>query len=165
MRITLHSATELQLEDSGRGLVAFGGLSIAAALLGAGFAYRDGKTFAVLIALVAFGGAGVVMLRRARAAVHHFDLRRRTLTIETRPVFTSDRAAREVTTFPLDTLSDVTLEESSPDAGSRHSHTFRPVYVFRDGRRVPLVPYYTSGKTAKAALQATIRDFLSRARS
>lgn len=160
MRITLHSATELQLEDSGRGLVAFGGLFIAAALLGAGFAWRDGKTFAVLVALVAFGGAGVYMLRRAQAAVHHFDLRRGTLTIETRPVFTSDRAAREVTTYPLETLSDITLEESSSDAGSRHSYTYRPVYVFRDGRRVPLVPYYTSGKAAKAALQATVQDFL-----
>ena len=163
MRITLHSATELQLEDSGRGMVAFGGLFIAAALLGAGFAWRDGKTFAVLVALVAFGGAGVYMLRRAQAAVHRFDLRRGTLTIETRPVFTSDEAAREITTYPLASLSDITLEESSSDAGSRHSYTYRPVYVFRDGRRVPLLPYYTSGKRSKAALQFVVRDFLSRA--
>jgi len=165
MRITLHSATELQLEDSGRGLVAFGGLFIAAALLGAGFAWRDGKTFAVVVALVAFGGAGVYMLRRAQAAVHRFDLRRGTLTIETRPVFTSDKAAREVTTYPLESLSDMTVEESSSDADSRHSYTYRPVYVFRDGRRVPLLPYYTSGRAAKAALQAAVREFLNRARS
>ena len=165
MRITLHSATELQLEDSGRGMVAFGGLFIAAALLGAGFAWRDGKTFVVLLVLVVFGGGGVLMLRRARAAVHRFDVRRGTLTIETRPLFTSDKAAREVTTYPLESLSDVTLEESSPDADSRHSYTYRPVYVFRDGRRVPLLPYYTSGKAAKAALQATVRDFLKRTRS
>lgn len=164
MRVTLHTATELQLEDSGRGLVAFGGLFIAAALFGAGFAWRDGKTVAVVVALVAFGGAGVYMLWRAQAAIHRFDLRRGTLTIETRPVFTSDPAARETTTYPLESLSDITLEESSPDTDSRHSYTYRPVYVFRDGRRVPLLPYYTSGKRAKAALQATVRDFLSRAR-
>lgn len=164
MRITLHSPTELQLEDSGRGLVAFGGLFIAAALLSAGFAYRDGKPFAVLVALLAFGGAGVYMLRRARAAVHHFDQRRGTLTIETRPVFTSDAAAREITTYPLESLSDLTLEESSGDDGSRHSYTYRPVYVFRDGRRVPLLPYHTSGKAAKAALQATVREWLLAAR-
>jgi hypothetical protein len=164
MRVTLHSETELQLENSGRGMVAFGALFIASALLSAGFAYHGGKPWAALIALCAFGGGGIVMLRRAQASVHHFDGRRGTLTIRTRPVFASDPAFRETTSYPLDTLSDLTLEESSPDAGSRHSHTWRPVYVFRDGRRLPLVPYYTSGRKAKEALQATVREFLAHAR-
>jgi hypothetical protein len=163
MRITRQNATELLLEDSGRGLLSLAALCIGAAATSAGFALRDGKVAAALLVLGLFGAAGIVMLRRARSQTHHFDLRRRTLTIASRPAIALGSTTLEVVTHPLASLADVVIEEGSPDrSGQTHSYTYRLVYVFADGARRPLLPYFTAGRARYAALQATLRGVLGR---
>jgi hypothetical protein len=165
MRITRQSAAELLLEDSGRGLLFIAAMCIGIAAISAFFAAREGKVAAALIVLTAFGAAGVVMLRRAREQTHHFDLRRETLTIASRPALALGAAAWEVETHPLSSLADVVVEESSSaPSGRTHSYTYRLVYVFADGARRPLLPYYTSGRSQYAALQETLRALLRRQR-
>src|SRR5688500_14124178 len=134
MRITRHTASELQLEDSGLGMIIFGTIAIVAAVVGAGLAIQDGKLAAAMVVLGGFGPAGMLMLRRAESAIHHFDVQRGILTVDTRPVLGADEDDRVAVTFPLHTLADLTLEESSStDGDGTRTHTYRPVYVFRDG--------------------------------
>lgn len=162
MRIARQSATELQLEDSGFTMLAFGLLAIAAAILCGGFAFQDGKLAAALVVVGGFGSAGIVMLRRAEAIVHHFDLQRGLLTVDTRPVLASGEDDRKAVTYPLHTIADLVLEESSStDGDGTRSHVFRPVYLFRDGTRLPLVQHYTSQRTRQAEIQAAVRSVLS----
>ena len=164
MRITRHTASELQLEDSGLGLVLFGTLAIVVALLSAGFAIQDGKMAAAVVVVGGFGSAGLIILRRAKSAIHHFDLQRGILTVDTRPVLGTDEDDREAVTYPLHTLVDVTLEESSStDGDGTRTHTYRPVYVFRDGTRRPLLPYFTTQVSGQAEVQAAVRSVLVRA--
>ena len=165
MRITLQSDDELLLEDSGRGLVAFGALAVAVSLIVGGAAVLDGKPVVALIVLGAFGVAGVYMLRAARAQTHQFDLRRGTLTIASRPAIARGMTTVEVATYPLASLADVVLEESpSANGGRTHSYTYRLAYVFADGARRPLRSYYTSGRAGYAKLQEHLRAVLERAR-
>lgn len=162
MRITRRTPTELQLEDSGAGLVAFGVLVMAVAVLTAGFALHDGKLAAAIVVLGGFGSAGIVMLRRAASVIHHFDMQRAILTVDTRPVLAVDADDRRAVTYPLHTLADLTLEEStSTDSDGTHTLTFRPVYVFRDGTRLPLLPYYTSQRSTQVEIQDAVRSILS----
>ena len=161
MRITRQDASELQLEDSGLGLVMFGILALVMAVGCAGFAINEGKFAAAVIVLGGFGSAGMVMLRRARSAVHHFDLQRGILTVDTRPVLAADDHDRMAVTYPLATLSDLVLEESTAtDNDGFHTRTYRPVYLFRDGTRLPLVPYYLNQVSGQMAIQAAVRSIL-----
>lgn len=161
MKMTRQSATELQLEDSGLAVVAFGILAIAVAIFGAGFALQDGKIAAAIVLIGGFGSAGIVMLRRAQATIHHFDLQRSLLTVESRPVLAIDGDDRTAVTYPLHTIADLVLEESSStDGDGTRSHVFRPVYVFRDGTRLPLVQHYTSQRARQVAIQAAVRSVL-----
>ena len=162
MRIARQSATELQLEDSGFTMLAFGILAVAAAIFCGGFAFQDGKLAAALVVLGGFGSAGIVMLRRAEAIVHHFDLQRGLLTVDTRPALASGDDDRRAVTYPLHTIADLVLEESSStDSDGTRSHVFRPVYVFRDGTRLPLVQHYTSQRASQAGIQTAVRSALS----
>ena len=162
MRITRQTETELQLEDSGAGLVAFGVLAIAVAVLTAGFALHDGKLAAAIIVLGGFGSAGIVMLRRAEAVIHHFDIQRAILTVDTRPVLAVDDDDRKAVTYPLHALADLTLEEStSADSDGTRTLTFRPVYRFQDGTRLPLLPYYTSQRSTQEQIQAAVRAIIA----
>lgn len=162
MRMTRQSATELQLEDSGVAVVAFGILAIAAAIFGAGFALQDGKVAAAIILVGGFGSAGIVMLRRAQATIHHFDLQRGLLTVDSRPVLAIDGDDRTTVTYPLHTIADLVLEgSSSADGDGTPAHVFRPVYVFRDGTRLPLVQHYTAQHTRQVGIQSAVRSVLS----
>ena len=161
MRITRHTATELQLEDSGKTMIAFGLLAIAIAVLVAGLAINDGKFAAAAIVLGGFGSTGIVILRRAEAAVHHFDVHRGILTIDTRPVLAVDDDDRKAVTYPLRALTDIVVEASAREAGDGpNAHAFRPVYVFNDGSRLPLVPYYSAKRSKQEAIQAAVRSLL-----
>lgn len=165
MRITRHTASELQLEDSGLGLILFGAIALITAVVTAGFAIHEGKLAAAAIVVGGFGSAGLVMLRRAKAAIHHFDLQRGLLTVDTRPVLGTDEDDREAVTYPLHTLVDVTLEEhSTTDYDGTRTHTYRPVYVFSDGTRRPLLPYFTTQVSGQAEIQAAVRSMLVKAR-
>ena len=162
MRITRRTASELQLEDSGMGLILFGTIAIVAAIVGAGLAIQDGKLAAAVVVLGGFGPAGLIMLRRAESAIHHFDLQRGILTIDTRPVLGADEDDRSAVTYPLHTIADLTLEESSStDGDGTRTHTYRPVYVFRDGTRRPLLPYFTTQRPSQAEVQAAVRSVIS----
>lgn len=141
--------------------MALGVLALAAAIGVGALAWRDGKTGAALIVVAVFGTAGVICLRRARASIHRMDLRRGTLTIQTMPVIAVGARTSETTTYPLSDLMDLTLEEMSPDDDGRHTRTYRPVYVFRNGLRVPLRPNYTAFKDWQEALQVTVRAVLA----
>ncbi len=164
VRITRQTASELQLEDSGLGMVLFGTLAIVVAVVSAGFAINDGKLAAAVVVVGGFGSAGLLILRRATSAIHHFDLQRGILTIDTRPVLGTDEDDREAVTYPLHTLADVTLEgSSSTDGDGTRMHTYRPVYVFRDGTRRPLLPYFTTQVGAQSEIQAAIRSVLVKA--
>lgn len=160
MRITRHTATELQLEDSGRTMIAWGLVAITVAILVAGLAINDGKFAAAAIVLGGFGSTGIIILRRAEAAMHHFDLQRGILTVDTRPVLAVDEDDRKAVTYPLGTLADLVLEAASPDTGDRNAHTFRPVYVFTDGSRLPLVAYHTARRSNQEAIQTAVRSIL-----
>ena len=162
MRITRHTASELQLEDSGLGMIVFGTIAIVAAIVGAGLAIQDGKFAAAAVILGGFGPAGLIMLRRAEAAIHHFDIQRGILTVDTRPVLGAEEGDRVAVTYPLHTLADLTLEgSSSTDGHGTRTHTYRPVYVFRDGTRRPLLPYFTSQRASQAELQTAVRSVIS----
>ena len=162
MRITRHTASELQLEDSGLGMVVFGTVAIFAAILCAGLAIQSGKFAAAVIVLGGFGPAGLIMLRRAESAIHHFDLQRGILTVDTRAVLGADEDDREAVTYPLHTIADLVLEESSStDGDGTRTHTYRPVYVFRDGTRRPLLPYFTNQQSRQAEVQAAVRSVIS----
>ena len=165
MRVVHQSATELVLEDSGRGMLLFGGLCLGVAIVAAGFALRDGQWIAALVVLGAFGAAGAVMLRRAESQTHRLDLRQGTLTIASRPALALGATrTSEVTTRPLAEVADVVIEESTPShAGRTHGYTYRLAYLFADGARRPLLPYYTSGRGGYEALQSTLREALGRA--
>ena len=165
MRITQQSERELLLEDSGRGLVAFGALFVTVSAIVAGGALREGKGWVALLVTAVFGIAGIVMIVKARAQTHHFDLRRGILTIASRPTLALLGTTLEVVTHPLETLQDVVLTESHNASGTRaHSRTYRLEYVFADGARRPLRPYYTTGRTGYAAIQDALRAALARAR-
>lgn len=164
MRITRQTATELQLEDSGRAVIAFGLVAIVFAVLAAVVAMNDGRYAAAAIVLGGFGSTGIVILRRAEAAVHHFDLQRGILTVDTRPALAVDEDDRKAVTYPLRTLADVALEASGREAGDGDlPRTLRPVYVFSDGSRLPLVPYYTAQRSKQEAIQAAVRSILGAA--
>ena len=164
MRITRHTASELQLEDSGLGLILFGAIALVTAVVIAGFAIHQGKLAAAAVVIGGFGPAGLIMLRRAEAAIHHFDLQRGILTVDTRPVLGTDEDDRAAVTYPLHTLVDLTFEEhSTTDYDGTRTHTYRPVYVFRDGTRRPLLPYYTTRLSSHAELQAAVRSVLVKA--
>lgn len=162
MRITRNTAAELQLEDAGYWMVAFGALALVTAVVVAAFAAREGETIAGILILGAFGGAGVVVLRRARSVVHRFDRQRATLTIEARPILVPGSRSVERMTYEIASLADLALEEqSSTGESGMRTHTFRPVYVFSDGRRIPLLAYYTSQVIAQKTLQAAVRAWLA----
>ena len=161
MRITRQDASELQLEDSGLGMVAFGIIFLVAAVACAGMAINEGKVAAAVIVLGGFGSAGMLILRRARASVHHFDLQRGILTVETRPALAADDQDRVAVTYPLTTLADIVLEESDgADGGRTHTRMYRPVYRFQDGTRLPLRPNYVNELSGQLKIQAAVRAIL-----
>lgn len=162
MRITRHTASELQLEDSGIRLVVFGACLIVMALVSAGIAISAGKLAAAAVVVGGFGSAGLIMLRRAESAIHHFDLQRGILTVDSRPVLGADEDDRVAVTYPLHTLVDMIFEEQGMDGDGTRTHLFRPVYIFRDGTRRPLLPYFTNERSGKPELQAAVRSVITR---
>lgn len=165
MRITRQDATELLLEDSGKSFVAFGAFFVVFSAISGHFVLRDGKGWLGLLIVCVFAIAGLVMIARARAQTHYWDLRHGRLTISSRPTLALFGTTTEVVEYPLDSVQDVVLEEStSGGAGQARTRTYRLAYLFADGQRRPLRPYYTSGRGGYASLQESLRSALARVR-
>lgn len=165
MRITRQSATELLLEDSGRLLLALGAACIAATAITSLFALREDKGAVALLVVCVFCATGVVMISRARTQTHHIDLRRGTLTISSRPALALLGTTLDVAEYRLDSVRDVVLEDGGSVGGGRSiGRTYRLAYVFADGARRPLQPYFTTGRSGYATMQETLRAALARVR-
>ena len=118
-----------------------------------------------LFVVAVFALTGIVVIARARGQTHHFDLRRGALTIASRPALALLGTTQEVVRRPLASLQDVVLENGGT-VGGDHSvgRTYRLAYVFADGARHPLRPYYTTGRAGYVALQERMRAVIERMR-
>lgn len=165
MRITRQSATELLLEDSGKGLVAFGAAFVAMSVVAVPFVLRGDDGWIGLVVPCVFSIAGAVMIAKARAQAHHWDLRQGRLTISSRPTLALFGTTTGVVEYPLGSVADVALEESRNSGGrAGNRYMYRLAYVFASGERRPFRPYYTSGRGGYESVQATLRGVLDRMR-
>jgi hypothetical protein len=156
VKILLRTPDRLVLADSGASLRAIGGIFIAvgAAFLFAGIRDPAHNIMAMLIGpiLGVIGLAFVLLPSRVTAS---FDRPSHTLVITRHTLRTTTRDEVD-----LSKVSDVVAEQSVSAATQRATQaTFRVTIVLRDGYRLPLTSWYTSG-SSHAQAAAAARAFL-----
>ena len=160
MQITVHDDTRLVLHQGPWGLRAMGVLF--AALGGAILWYithghlREHNAWVAVVVGGAFTLSGLAMTILAGDVLCTFDKTARTVTVQHRRLVHPGTAS-----YAWSDISDAALEKTMmpADRGNQPTPVYRPVFVMKDGARVPWTEIYTGDLKRQGNCVAAVRAF------